>query len=116
MRALHHGWKAQELTIVVVKTPLWTEDSQKHKLKYIDEAQDEWVTTTEVAGAMLKLAEDPEIVGGTVLECGHEQTRSIPLFGNTGPSGAGHSLANAAVSVEELYGWVNEPGWGRVAS
>lgn len=101
---------------LVVKTPLWTVEAQRHKLKYIDEAKDEWVTTTEVAAAMLKLAEDPEMVGGTVLECGHEATRSIPLFGNTGPSGAGHTLTNAAVSVEELYGWVNEAGWGRVVA
>lgn len=62
------------------------------------------VTTTEVAAAMLKLAEDPELGAGTVLEVGHENTRSIPLMGNTGPEGAGHTLTNAAVSVEELYG------------
>lgn len=74
------------------------------------------VTTTEVAAAMLKLAEDPEMVAGTVLEVGHEQTRAIPLTGNTGPEGAGHTLTNASVSIEELYGWVSSPGWGRAVA
>jgi len=62
---------------------------------------------------MLKLAEDPETPGGTVLECGISETRSIPLFGNTGPQGKGYSLSNAAASVGELYAWVDKPGWGQ---
>lgn len=63
---------------------------------------------------MLKLAEDPEMHAGTVLEVGHGQTRSIPLVGNVGPSGAGHSLSNASVGIDELYEWVGASGWGRV--
>ena len=63
---------------------------------------------------MLKLAEDPEMQGGTVLEVGHSQTRSIPLTGNVGPSGAGHALSNVGVSITELYDWVGTAGWGRV--
>ena len=82
-------------------------------MTWIDDNKDKWVTTTEVAAAMLKLAEDPEMVGGTVLEVGSEATRPIPLHNNAGPQGAGHTLTNAAASVEELYGWINEPGWGR---
>lgn len=101
--------------MMVVKTPLWTEGTQATKTKWIDESKDKWITTTTIAAAMLKLAEDPEMVGGTVLECGYENTRSIPLFGNTGPEGEGHTLTNAAASVEELYAWVDEAGWGRVA-
>lgn len=85
-------------------------------MSWIDESKDKWVTTTEVAGAMLKLAEDPELPGGTVLEVGFEATRSIPLHNNAGPQGAGHTLTNAAASVGEVYEWINEPGWGRSAA
>lgn len=100
-----------------MKTPLWTSEAQQSKLKYIDEGQDQWVTTVEVAAAMLKLAEDPTMVGGTVLEVASKKTRTVPLFESVGPQGAaGTTLANAAVSVGELYGWVSEPGWGQVVS
>ena len=99
-----------------MKTPLWTRPEQEYKLAYIDESKDEWVTSTEVAGAMLKLAEDPDMVGGTVLEVGRGATRPIPLVGNPGPSGPGHALSNAAVTVDEVYDWIGTAGWGRVAS
>lgn len=99
-----------------MKTPLWTSPEQASKLSFIDETKDEWVTTIEVAGAMLKLAEDPAMVGGTVLETGHGHTRSVPLFGSPGPSGAGHSISNAATSIEEIHRWIDTAGWGRVAS
>lgn len=109
-----HGIRVNAVAPGIVKTPLWTVPEQAHKLAFIDESKDEWVTTTEVAGAMLKLAEDPEMPGGTVLEIGHGSTRPIPLVGNPGPSGPGHTLSNAAASVEEVYGWIDTPGWGRI--
>lgn len=64
----------------VVKTPLWLESPEK--LALIDEATDIWVTAAEVAQAMLQLLEDPDLVGGTILEVGHDHKRIIPLLGN----------------------------------
>ena len=107
---------SKQLKEFAVKTPLWTRPEQASKLVYIDESKDEWVTTMEVAGAMLKLAEDPDMLGGTVLEVGSKATRPIPLVGNMGPSGAGHTLSNAAASMEEIYGWLGTAGWGRAVT
>jgi NAD(P)-dependent dehydrogenase (short-subunit alcohol dehydrogenase family) len=109
-----HGIRVNAVAPGIVKTLLWTEKEQAHKLAFIDEKVDEWVTTSEVARAMLRLAEDPEMIGGTVLEIGHGQERKIPLTGNTGPSGPGMTLSNAGVSIEEVHGWINTAGWGKV--
>lgn len=64
----------------LVRTPLWTEHPEKMPMTKED---DVWVTATEVAEAMIKLLEDEDMKGGTVLEVGHENTRVIPQFGNT---------------------------------
>jgi short-subunit dehydrogenase len=63
-----------------VKTPLWTED----KMKWSNE-NDEWVTTEEVANAMLDLVEKEEFVGGTVLEVGVGHTRKVGVLNDPGP-------------------------------
>ena len=103
-----NGIKVSAVAPGIVKTPLWTDAPEK--ITFIDESADEWVTTTEVAGAMLKLAEDPAMPGGTVLEIGHNHTRDIPLANNPGPVGAGHTLTNAAVGIHEVFDWLNTAG------
>lgn len=97
----------------VVLTPLWTDNPDK--LQLVDEHQD-WVTPREVAEAMLKLAEDPEMPGGSILEVGQEQTRIVPLFGNAGPSGKGHSVGNMAKGYEDVYALLGHEKWGKVVA
>ena len=65
----------------VVKTPLWTEHPEK--LKIVDPERDTWVTPEEVAREMIRLMEDPELVGGTILEVA-KTTRIVPAFMNPG--------------------------------
>ena len=57
----------------IVKTPIWTDD----KLLMVDEMVDKWVTTREVAEAMLKMIQDKEMVGGTIVEIGVGKTRKV---------------------------------------
>jgi len=96
----------------LVRTPLWTDNPDK--LQYVDESQDVWVTAREVAEAMLKLAEDPEMPGGTILEVGQRQTRIVPLFGNEGPSGRGHATSNISKGNEEVIGLLGQENWGKL--
>jgi NAD(P)-dependent dehydrogenase (short-subunit alcohol dehydrogenase family) len=55
----------------IVKTPLWTQE----RLGWVDDSKDAWVTTEQVADAMLEMMTKPEYVGGTVLEIGAEKNR-----------------------------------------
>jgi len=96
----------------IVLTPLWQDHPEK--MKYVDETKDIWVTPQEVAVAMLKLAEDADMVGGTVLECGHERTRVIPIYNNPGPSGAGHSVSAAGEGIAEVFERLDAKSWGVV--
>jgi NAD(P)-dependent dehydrogenase (short-subunit alcohol dehydrogenase family) len=59
----------------VIKTPLWTEAPEK--LVFVDQDKDEWASAEEVAEAMLRCLEEEELVGGTILEVGKEQTRRV---------------------------------------
>ena len=80
----------------VVRTPLFLNNPEK--LQMIDESKDTWATPEEVAEAMLKCVASMEVVGGEILECGHEHTRKVEMFMDPGPpSGDGKkgcSLAN----------------------
>lgn len=96
----------------VIKTPLWTEHPEK--LKYIDQGKDEWVTPEEVAVAMLRCLEEPELGGGTILEVGAKQTRTVEMLMDPGPSGPGHTVSRLLDNYEEILGWLGGEGWGKV--
>jgi 3-hydroxybutyrate dehydrogenase len=85
----------------VIKTPLWTENPEK--LRWIDTVKDVWVEPEEVAEAMLALVEKEEYVGGTVLEVGKDQLRQVEVLNDAGPSGAGHTVGNAAKGADEVW-------------
>ena len=95
----------------IIKTPLWTDHPEK--LKFLDETQDLWATPEEVAEAMLLIAENEDMKGGTILEVGHQQTRTVPLFNNPGPSGAGLSVSGMSTVTEEVFDWLAEEEWGK---
>lgn len=57
---------------------------------------------------MLALVEKEEYVGGTVLEVGKSQTRQVEVLNDAGPSGAGHTVGNAAKGADEV--WENLAG------
>jgi len=96
----------------VVRTPLFLDNPDK--LRWINEETDKWITPEEIAMQMLRLLEDQELVGGTILEVGHEHSRIVPLFMNPGPKGDGMSAGNARVAVEEILTNLSKEGWGKV--
>lgn len=95
----------------VIKTPLWTENPEK--LAWVDEDKDEWVTPDEVADVMLRVVQEDEYVGGTVVEVGKGQTRTVTIKNDPGPSGAGHTVGHAAQGYREVWGWLAQDGWGQ---
>jgi NAD(P)-dependent dehydrogenase (short-subunit alcohol dehydrogenase family) len=97
----------------IVKTPIWTAE----KLDWVDEKVDKWVTTKEVAETMAKMIEDPEMVGGTILEIAVGSTRKVEELNDPGPGKEGHTVAKAAdafakvfVNVEENFGKSQQNG------
>lgn len=95
----------------VIKTPLWTEHPEK--LGYIDTEKDVWATPEEVAEAMVRCLEEPELPGGTILEVGAKQTRVVGQFNDPGPSGAGHTVSKIEGAYEDVFGWLAQEGWGQ---
>ncbi|KAI8938497.1 hypothetical protein NX059_004387 [Plenodomus lindquistii] len=93
----------------LIKTPLWTDHPEK--LTWINEEKDEWATPEEVAEAMLRCLEDEELVGGTVLEVGKQQTRVVGVLNDPGPSGKGHTVSRLGEGDEEVFGWLGGVGW-----
>ncbi|ORY68228.1 uncharacterized protein BCR38DRAFT_521334 [Pseudomassariella vexata] len=98
----------------LIKTPLWTDNPDK--LRYVDQQRDAWATPEEVAEAMLRCVEEVELVGGTVLEVGHEHTRRVLVTGDPGPDenpGKGlvaHKAHEGREVVKALLG--NNNVWG----
>jgi len=95
----------------IIKTPLWTEHPEK--LAWLDEDKDEWVAPEEVAEVMLRVVQEKEYVGGTVVEVGKSQTRKVTVRNDPGPSGAGHTVENIAQGYREVWGWLAQDGWGQ---
>jgi NAD(P)-dependent dehydrogenase (short-subunit alcohol dehydrogenase family) len=95
----------------LIKTPLWTEHPEK--LAFVDEERDAWATPEEVAEAMLRCLEEPELGGGTILEVGKGQTRVVGQFNDPGPSGEGHTVSRLKEGEEQVYGWLTNEGWGK---
>jgi NAD(P)-dependent dehydrogenase (short-subunit alcohol dehydrogenase family) len=96
----------------IVKTPLWTEHPEK--LKIFNEDVDTWISPEEVAEQMVRLMEDVEMVGGTILEVVSKSTRIVPPFMNPGPNGAGASTSHSLRANDETLELVQAPGWGQL--
>lgn len=98
----------------VVRTPLWTEHPEK--MVNIDEKKDGWVTPQEVAAAMLKLAEDGQYGGGTVLEVGKDNMREVGAINDPGPDlnpEKGLAVSNGAGGDDMAWAWLKDAGiWG----
>ncbi|KAF2714338.1 NAD(P)-binding protein [Pleomassaria siparia CBS 279.74] len=97
----------------VIKTPLWFEHPEK--MTFIDPTQDEWATPEEVAEAMVRCLEEPELGGGTILEVGAKQTRRVAQLNDPGPCGPGHTVSRLTDNYAEVFGWLGEKGWGRTS-
>jgi len=95
----------------LIKTPLWTDHPEK--TKFVDDGKDVWATPEEVAEAMLKCMEDKDLSGGTILEVAKEQTRKVSMLDDPGPSGAGNSVSNMQVGIDEVFQWLGKDGWGK---
>jgi len=85
----------------VIKTPLWTEHPEK--LKMINPEVDDWATPEEVAEAMLDLVQEPEYVGGTILEVGKSQRRIVERYNDPGPKGSGNTVSNSEKEKEDIW-------------
>jgi len=96
----------------LIKTPLWTDHPEK--LSFVDQEKDVWATPEEVAEAMVKCLEDPEMGGGTILEVGAGQTRKVAMLNDPGPSGPGHRVSNISASYGEVFEWLGDDGWGQM--
>lgn len=97
----------------VVKTPLWLDNPDK--LKWVDESKDEWVTPEEVAERMLDLITREDYVGGTVLEVGKNQARTVEVLHDPGPSGPGMTVSNREDARAEVWDKLALEGWGQAS-
>ncbi|KAJ5629472.1 NAD(P)-binding protein [Penicillium herquei] len=77
------GVKITAMCPCVVKTPLWTDQPKRMEQFNIDDA--EFVTAVQVGEAMIKLVEDGQYKGGTVLEITASGTRVIPEWNISPP-------------------------------
>lgn len=80
---------------------MWTDHPEK---MIIVGATDAWVLPEEVANAMLKLIEESEFTGGTILECGKDHLRRVEAFNDAGPpdpDGKRGLLATQKLQAEE---------------
>ena len=84
----------------ITKTPIWTED----KIRWFDEGTDTWVTPQRIAEVMLELIQNPEYVGGTVLEVGSESVRKVEALNDPGNQSAkGHTVGKIADGFAETF-------------
>ncbi|KAF4542659.1 Short-chain dehydrogenase/reductase SDR [Lasiodiplodia theobromae] len=93
----------------IIRTPLWTEHPEK--LAFINQETDGWATAEEVAEAMLRCVEEPALVGGSILEVGKDNTRTVECFNDPGPDRdpkKGLIVSNGAKGTEEIWGWLGD--------
>lgn len=86
----------------IVKTPLMMFGSLKDG---IDEEVDTLVLPEQIAQVMLDLIQNPEYVGGTILEVGADDVRKVERLNDPGPQGKKGCTASKAVN---LYHSTNE--------
>ncbi|KAJ5713997.1 NAD(P)-binding protein [Penicillium malachiteum] len=77
------GVKITAICPCLVRTPLWTDQSERMEQFSIDDA--ETVTAAQVGKAMITLVEDGQYKGGTVLEITAFGTRVIPEWNISPP-------------------------------
>lgn len=95
----------------IVRTPLWTDS--KEKMAYVDD-KDAWITSEEVAQAMLSCVESDEMIGGTILEVGKDSTRKVTMFNDPGPDftpGRGMMVSNMSDSAATLVETLKDGSW-----
>jgi len=47
------------------------------------------------------------------LEVGARQTRRVNQLNDPGPSGPGHTVSKLKENYGEVFGWLEEGGWGK---
>ena len=104
-----YGIRVNAVAPGVVRTPLWLDHPEK--MRMLDESKDAWVTPEEVADAMIELVENTDYAGGTILEVGHGHRRVVPQFNNPGPSGAGHTVGNVGVTIDDVWEKLKGKAW-----
>lgn len=77
----HSNIRVSAVAPAVVKTPIWTAD----RAAWVDESVDSWIGPKRIADVMLRVVQEAEFVGGTVLEIGYEITRRVEGLGDPGP-------------------------------
>ncbi|KAH8598184.1 hypothetical protein B0O99DRAFT_660164 [Bisporella sp. PMI_857] len=103
---ISHKIRVNAVAPGIVKTPIWTQS--KDKLLWFDDNVDTWVTPEEVADVMLDLIVNDEWVGGTILEVGSGNVRSVQAFNDPGPQGSGHQVSNANEAVVNSFALIKE--------
>lgn len=83
----------------IVKTPIWPSE----RLDWVDDKEDVWVTTEQVADVMIDIITNPQHVGGTVLEIGAENVRAVHTLNDPGPQGAGFTLTKIAQGFNDVF-------------
>lgn len=107
------GIKCTGVAPGIVKTPLWTDHPEKMTM-IGDEEKQEWVTPEEVAEAMLKGVESPDVPGGSIVEVGMGYTRKVEAFDDPGPMGRpGIRTNQPEEKVKEVFQWLGQDGWGK---
>ena len=98
----------------LVKTPIWMEHPEK--LVNIDQEKDGWVTSEEVAQAMLDCVQKESLIGGTILEIGKDHTREVGVFNDPGPNmspGSGIVTSKLEEGDKMVQGWLGDENvWG----
>ncbi|KAF2398046.1 NAD-dependent 15-hydroxyprostaglandin dehydrogenase [Trichodelitschia bisporula] len=94
-----------------VYTPMYT--TEPHKGRLVDFEKDMWLTAEEVAIQMMRLLEDDDLPGGTILEVTKEP-RVVPAWNNPGPKPEHTTISTMDVVMDEVYNELAKPGWGKV--
>ena len=79
---------------------MWSEDPTKAAM--LGE-QDELIEPEEIAAAMYRLAVDEELGDGTVLEVTLGDSRVVPQFHTTPPTGRGLAIQGYTESLENTF-------------
>ena len=85
----------------VIKTPLWTEHPEK--MTFLDLSKDMWATPEEVAEAMLRCLQEPDLGGGTILEVGANQTRLVEALVSDRDSVFAHRLVDSVALTDMVF-------------
>ena len=80
----------------------------------MDETKDDWVSPEEVADRMYDLLVREDYVGGTVLEVGKSQSRTVQVLNDPGPSGSGMTVSNRQEAMGEVWENLRKEGWGQL--